>query len=136
MARKSFRMPNSLEFRAAAQSGCSTAVAGFSFGIFSFASCDKSMKLRWHNPLAARRRGLVFSSLASALLLLCFLLLRGCLTVTAAGMHVSDGFEVEKIAAAPQILFPMFAALDDRGRLFVAESSGLDLYAELQNLTR
>ena len=30
----------------------------------------------------------------------------------------------------------MFACLDDRGRLFVAESSGLDLYAELQALTR
>src|SRR6266550_3784721 len=30
----------------------------------------------------------------------------------------------------------MFAALDDRGRLFVAESSGLDLYAELQKQTR
>jgi putative membrane-bound dehydrogenase-like protein len=30
----------------------------------------------------------------------------------------------------------MFAAFDDRGRLFVAESSGLDLYAELSALTR
>jgi putative membrane-bound dehydrogenase-like protein len=30
----------------------------------------------------------------------------------------------------------MFAAFDDRGRLFVAESSGLDLYAELLALTR
>jgi hypothetical protein len=30
----------------------------------------------------------------------------------------------------------MFACFDDRGRLFVAESSGLDLYAELQALTR
>jgi putative heme-binding domain-containing protein len=30
----------------------------------------------------------------------------------------------------------MFAALDDRGRLFLTESSGLDLYAELQKQTR
>jgi hypothetical protein len=30
----------------------------------------------------------------------------------------------------------MFAAFDDRGRLFVAESSGLDLYAALAALTR
>jgi putative membrane-bound dehydrogenase-like protein len=29
----------------------------------------------------------------------------------------------------------MFGALDERGRLFVAESSGLDLYAELQKLS-
>jgi putative heme-binding domain-containing protein len=30
----------------------------------------------------------------------------------------------------------MFACLDDKGRLFVTESSGLDLYKELQNQTR
>ena len=30
----------------------------------------------------------------------------------------------------------MFAAFDDRGRLFVAESSGLDLYAEITAGTR
>src|SRR5688572_12424965 len=45
------------------------------------------------------------------------------------------GFTVEKVSP-PETTFPMFACLDDRGRLFVAESSGLDLYKELQNQTR
>jgi putative membrane-bound dehydrogenase-like protein len=46
------------------------------------------------------------------------------------------GFTIEQVAGAPEIQFPMFACLDERRRLFVAESSGLDLYAELQKLTR
>jgi putative membrane-bound dehydrogenase-like protein len=46
------------------------------------------------------------------------------------------GFTIERVAGPPDIQFPMFACLDERRRLFVAESSGLDLYAELQNLTR
>ena len=47
-----------------------------------------------------------------------------------------DGFVVEQVAGEPHIRFPMFACFDDRGRLFVAESSGLDLYDELQKQTR
>jgi putative membrane-bound dehydrogenase-like protein len=47
-----------------------------------------------------------------------------------------DGFVIEKVAGAPDVLFPMFACFDDRGRLFVAESSGEDLYAEMQKQTR
>src|SRR5215212_294075 len=50
--------------------------------------------------------------------------------------RVPDGFVVEKVAGAPTIRFPMFAAFDERGRLFVAESSGGDLYDELQKQTR
>ncbi|MDQ3441391.1 MAG: HEAT repeat domain-containing protein [Planctomycetota bacterium] len=46
------------------------------------------------------------------------------------------GFVVEKVASEPAVVFPMFACFDDRGRLFVAESSGLDLYEELQKQTR
>jgi len=46
------------------------------------------------------------------------------------------GFTIERVAGPPDIRFPMFACLDERRRLFVAESSGLDLYAELQKLTR
>ncbi|MBI3467981.1 MAG: HEAT repeat domain-containing protein [Planctomycetes bacterium] len=45
------------------------------------------------------------------------------------------GFVIER-SAGPEVVFPMFAAFDDRGRLFVAESSGLDLYAEISALTR
>jgi putative membrane-bound dehydrogenase-like protein len=48
---------------------------------------------------------------------------------------VPDGFVVERVDEG-NTHFPMFAAFDDRGRLFVAESSGLDLYAELTALTR
>lgn len=48
---------------------------------------------------------------------------------------VPPGYSVEQVAGAPDIRFPMFATFDERGRLFVAESSGLDLYAELQKLS-
>ncbi|HKS36833.1 MAG TPA: PVC-type heme-binding CxxCH protein [Verrucomicrobiae bacterium] len=57
-------------------------------------------------------------------------------SMTAATHHVPDGFITEKAADEQQVLFPMFATFDDRGRLFVAESSGLDLYAELSAQTR
>jgi putative membrane-bound dehydrogenase-like protein len=52
------------------------------------------------------------------------------------GFEVPMGFKVDRAVEPGRIDFPMFAAFDDRGRLFVAESSGLDLYAELQALTR
>lgn len=51
-------------------------------------------------------------------------------------LRVPDGFVIEQVAGDPDVVFPMFACFDDRGRLFVAESSGLDLYAELQKQTR
>src|SRR5829696_5144237 len=50
--------------------------------------------------------------------------------------RAADGFTIERVAGPDQVRFPMFAAFDDRGRLFVAESSGLDLYKELSALTR
>lgn len=52
------------------------------------------------------------------------------------GPRVPDGFTIERVAGEPDVKFPMFAAFDDRGRLFVAESSGLDLYAEITAGTR
>jgi putative membrane-bound dehydrogenase-like protein len=55
---------------------------------------------------------------------------------TPALLRVPEGFLIEKAAGDPSIGFPMFATFDDRGRLFVAESSGLDLYAELRVQTR
>jgi putative membrane-bound dehydrogenase-like protein len=45
-------------------------------------------------------------------------------------------FGIKRATQAGSVTFPMFAALDDNGRLFVSESSGKDLYAELQKLTR
>jgi putative heme-binding domain-containing protein len=50
--------------------------------------------------------------------------------------RVAEGFVIEMVAGPEQVRFPMFAAFDDRGRLFVAESSGLDLYKEISELTR
>src|ERR1700675_3758278 len=44
-----------------------------------------------------------------------------------------DGFAIEKGAEST---FPIVGAFDDRGRLYVTESSGGDLYLELQNKTR
>ncbi|MEO6435520.1 MAG: PVC-type heme-binding CxxCH protein [Tepidisphaeraceae bacterium] len=51
-------------------------------------------------------------------------------------VEAPDGFVVEQVASEPAIRFPMFACFDDAGRLFVAESSGLDLYDGLQKQTR
>ena len=45
--------------------------------------------------------------------------------------RVPDGFTIEQVVGEQQTVFPMFAAFDDRGRLFVSESSGGDLYVEL-----
>jgi len=50
--------------------------------------------------------------------------------------RVPKGFVIEKVAGAPDVIFPMFACFDDRGRLFVAESSGEDLYAAIEKQTR
>src|ERR1041384_183769 len=49
---------------------------------------------------------------------------------------VPEGFVIEKVATEPGVRFPMFGCFDDRGRLFVAESSGGELYAELTKLNR
>src|SRR6185503_11559262 len=46
---------------------------------------------------------------------------------------VPEGFSITKAAEST---FPMFATFDDRGRLYVTESSGGDLYLELQKQTR
>jgi putative membrane-bound dehydrogenase-like protein len=50
--------------------------------------------------------------------------------------HLPDNFTIHSATDKGRVRFPMFAVLDDQGRLFVAESSGLDLYEELQKLTR
>src|SRR5262245_1953328 len=50
-------------------------------------------------------------------------------------VSVPPGFTLQVAAGDPSIQFPMFACFDDRGRLFVAESSGKDLYAGLQQLS-
>src|SRR4030095_8331124 len=54
----------------------------------------------------------------------------------ATSLHAPPEFNVEKAAVEPEVRFQMFATFNDRGRLFVAESSGLDLYAELSAQTR
>jgi putative heme-binding domain-containing protein len=42
---------------------------------------------------------------------------------------VADGFAIDKIAGAPLVDFPMMAAFDEQGRLFVAASVGVNLSA-------
>jgi putative membrane-bound dehydrogenase-like protein len=54
----------------------------------------------------------------------------------APGLRVPPGFVVGRATPDGAVRYPMFAAFDDRGRLFVAESSGLDLYAEIAAGTR
>ena len=41
-----------------------------------------------------------------------------------AALHVPDGFKVESVAGPGLISYPMMGTLDDRGRLFLCESSG------------
>src|SRR6266571_4461163 len=48
----------------------------------------------------------------------------------ASRLKVPPGFVVELVAAPPLVNHPMMANFDERGRLFVAESSGLNLKAE------
>lgn len=42
-------------------------------------------------------------------------------------INVPDGYVVEKVASSMLVQHPMMAGFDDRGRLFVAESAGLNL---------
>jgi putative membrane-bound dehydrogenase-like protein len=64
------------------------------------------------------------------------LALLGCCASAAPLPDVPDGFIIERVAGPPHIRFPMFAAFDDRGRLYITESSGGDLYQELIDQTR
>ncbi len=50
--------------------------------------------------------------------------------------RVPEGFVIRRVAGEREVRFPMFAAFDDHGRLYVAESSGLDLYKEITAGTR
>ncbi|MEX2261896.1 MAG: PVC-type heme-binding CxxCH protein [Bryobacteraceae bacterium] len=42
-------------------------------------------------------------------------------------VRVPEGFSVEKVAGADLVAYPMLGTLDDRGRLFLCESSGRNL---------
>ena len=44
--------------------------------------------------------------------------------------RVPPGFVIEKVAGPPLVRYPLFAAFDDRGRLFVAEGTGTNLPGE------
>ncbi len=50
-------------------------------------------------------------------------------------LQVPAGLAIERASGA-DVRFPMFATLDDKGRLYVTESSGQDLYAELVKQVR
>src|ERR1700688_2754229 len=41
-----------------------------------------------------------------------------------AALHVPPGFKVEKVAGSDLVSYPMMGTIDDRGRLFLCESSG------------
>lgn len=52
----------------------------------------------------------------------------------AASFKTPPGFVVEKVAGPPLVRYPLFAAFDDRGRLYVAEGTGTNLPgADLRN---
>jgi hypothetical protein len=41
-----------------------------------------------------------------------------------AAIHVPPGFRMEKVAGANLLSYPMMGTIDERGRLFICESSG------------
>src|SRR5712692_5548306 len=47
-----------------------------------------------------------------------------------AALHVPPGFKVEKVAGSDLVKYPMMGTVDDRGRLFLCESSGNTLTTE------
>lgn len=81
-----------------------------------------------HNP--NNRTSLKTAAAVIAALLLAgasvWLLRRGfaAKNVGLAAIHVPAGFEVQRIAGPPLVTYPMMGTLDDRGRLFLCESSG------------
>lgn len=79
---------------------------------------------------------LAMPRLCSALMLVLFLAVASPATADAPKHRVPPGYVIEQVAGDPAVVFPMFAVFDERGRLFVAESSGLDLYKEISALTR
>lgn len=77
-----------------------------------------------------------FMKLKATLWRLALVMFSAVSLTAATPLRVPENFSVTRVAASPQVLFPMFATLDERGGLYVAESSGLDLYEELQKQTR
>ncbi|HXA06480.1 MAG TPA: PVC-type heme-binding CxxCH protein [Bryobacteraceae bacterium] len=47
-----------------------------------------------------------------------------------AALHVPPGFKVEKVAGAGLLSYPMMGTIDERGRLFLCESSGNSMSTE------
>jgi putative membrane-bound dehydrogenase-like protein len=84
-------------------------------------------------PAFGKIISLLTSSLTFALLLLTFFL---STEAAEPQLQVPQDFIIERATTPGSVIFPMFACFGDNGRMFVAESSGLDLYAELQQLTR
>ena len=54
----------------------------------------------------------------------------GAGTTGLAAIHVPAGFRVEKVAGANLLSYPMMGTIDERGRLFICESSGNTLTTE------
>jgi putative membrane-bound dehydrogenase-like protein len=69
-------------------------------------------------------------SLALALALLPLASPGGEPAFTPPPITVPDGFSIELVAAPPLVGHPMMACFDERGRLFVAESAGLNMNNE------
>lgn len=60
----------------------------------------------------------------------CLLLSANLHAQAAPEISVPEGFIVETAAAPPLVKHPMMATFDDRGRLFIAESAGMNLRAD------
>ncbi len=79
------------------------------------------------NKLLIIKEKIIDTRVYIAVLLLLFLVISGCrssMENVPEGISVPDGFKVEKVAGSDLISYPMFANLDEEGRLFVFESTG------------
>src|SRR5260370_16494654 len=64
---------------------------------------------------------------ACAVAIACFIALQGEPSFPSRGvaaLHVPRGFRVEQVTTPDLVSYPMMGTLDDRGRLFLCESSG------------
>lgn len=81
-----------------------------------------------------KNNGITIRPLARAFVLGVLLLVSS--SDAASRFDLPEGFQIENVVPPGAVRFPMFAAFDEAARLYLAESSGLDLYEELQKLTR
>ena len=79
----------------------------------------------WRNTTNRLRSELISAFLVFSIIL--FKSAHGVEPLKAPTINVPQGFSIKVVAAPPLVSYPMMACLDDKGRLYVAESDGRNL---------